>query len=149
MKLAAIGLVAALLAACGGRPTPAPTATATPVYAPQPTATHFVHLLDSRRFDPDHLQGQPGQLVKLVLVGGKQKHDLTSPGLNINLDVPPGQTEIILVELPSQPGTYEFWSAQPGDREGGMIGQFEVKPQQVRASMIAPGDGLSLGERTR
>jgi hypothetical protein len=119
---------ALLLAACGRGSGPPATPTPSVVYAPKPTATFFLHLLDSRRFDPDTLKGEPGQLVKLVLVGDKHKHDLTSPGLNINIDVPPNQVEIIQVELPSQPGTYDFWSAQPGDREGGMTGHFEVKP---------------------
>jgi len=115
-----------LLAACSriGAPLPSPAPTAVP--APKPTATYFIHFLDSRRFDPDQLRGEAGQLVKLVLVGDKQKHDLTSPGLNINIDVPPGQVEIIDVELPAAPGTYEFWSGQPGDRDGGMVGRFEV-----------------------
>ena len=128
MRLRLVWLLAGWLAACGGRTAASPSTAATPVYAPQPTATYFVHLLDSRRFDPAQLRGEPGQLVKLVLVGDKQKHDLTSPGLNVNLDVPPGQTLIITVELPAQPGSYEFWSAQPGDREGGMSGYFEVQP---------------------
>ncbi|HLG73193.1 MAG TPA: hypothetical protein VK009_22455 [Chloroflexota bacterium] len=116
-----------VLAACGRGSTPAATPTPSVVYAPKPTATFFIRLLDTRRFQPSTLEGEPGQLVKLVLVGDKQKHDLTSPGLNINIDVPPNQVEIIQVELPAQPGTYEFWSNQPGDREAGMTGQFEVK----------------------
>ncbi|MFI5266853.1 MAG: hypothetical protein ACHQ7M_05680 [Chloroflexota bacterium] len=98
------------------------------MYAPKPVATHFIRLLDSRRFEPAELQGEPGQLVKLVLVGDKQKHDFTSPGLNVNIDVPPAAVEIITVELPNKAGSYEFWSAQPGDREGGMAGHFEVQP---------------------
>ena len=116
----------AALAACG-RSAPAVPATPTPVYAPKPTATFFIHLLDARRFDPAELQGEPGQLVKLVLVGGQQKHDFTSPGLNVNIDVPPNQVEVIQVELPAEPGSYDFWSAQPGDRDGGMTGRLEVK----------------------
>jgi hypothetical protein len=120
-------LALALLAGCAPRSAPA-SATPTIVPAPKPAATFFVHLLDSRRFDPDQLQGQPGQLVKLVLVGDKQKHDFTSPDLNVNLDVPPGQVEIIQVQLPAAPGDYEFWSAQPGDKEGGMVGHFQVQP---------------------
>ena len=115
------------LTACGAKP-PAVPATPAPVYAPKPATTHFIHLLDSRRFEPAELRGEPGQLVKLVLVGDKQKHDFTSPGLNVNLDVPPAAVEIISVELPAKPGSYEFWSAQPGDREGGMTGHFEVQP---------------------
>ena len=87
----------------------------------------MIRLLDSRRFEPAELQGEPGQLVKLVLFGGKQKHDFSSPGLNVNLDVLPEKVEIILVELPAKPGTYEFWSAQPGDREAGMVGRFHVQ----------------------
>ncbi len=124
-------LVALALSACGSAPRA--SATPTPVYAPQPTATHFIRFLDSRRFEPADLEGQPGQLVKLVLVGGKQKHDLTSPGLNVNIDVLPEKVEIIQVELPSKPGTYEFWSAQPGDREGGMVGRFHVQPVAHRS----------------
>jgi hypothetical protein len=120
-------LVLGLLTSCGGGPAASARPAPTPVYAPQPTATHFIHLLDSRRFNPASLQGEPGQLVKLVLIGDKQKHDFTSPSLNVNLDVPPGQTKIISVELPSQAGSYEFWSAQPGDREGGMAGRFDVR----------------------
>lgn len=115
------------LTGCGSRRA-APSASPTPVYAPKPAATHVIHLLDSRRFEPPDLQGNAGELVKLVLVGDRQKHDFTSPGLNVNLDVPAGSVEIITVELPDRPGSYEFWSAQPGDREGGMIGHFEVKP---------------------
>jgi len=115
-----------LFAACAGKP--APSAAPTPVYAPKPAATHFIHLLDSRRFAPAELQGESGQLIKLVLVGDKQKHDFTSPSLNVNLDVPPQAVEIIMVKLPAKPGSYEFWSAQPGDREGGMIGHVEVLP---------------------
>ncbi|MBV8083248.1 MAG: hypothetical protein JO247_00390 [Chloroflexi bacterium] len=114
-----------VLAACSGPGASAP-ATPTPVYAPKPTATFFVHLLDSRRFDPAELNGQPNQLVELVLVGAQQKHDVTSTDLNINIDVPPGQVEVIDVQLPAKPGTYEFWSAQPGDREGGMVGHMVV-----------------------
>jgi hypothetical protein len=127
IRRAASGLsLLALLTACGGKPA-ATSATPTPVYAPKPVATHFIHLLDSRRFDPAQLDGEPGQLVKLVLVGDKQKHDFTSPGLNVNIDVPPAAVEIVTVELPAQAGSYEFWSAQPGDREGGMTGRFEVQ----------------------
>ena len=122
LSLACAGLA---LSACGAKPA-APPATPTPVYAPKPAATLTVHLLDSRRFEPANLQGQTGELVKLVLIGGKQKHDFTSPDLNVNLDVPPGSVEIITVELPAKPGSYTFWSAQPGDREAGMEGHFEV-----------------------
>jgi len=129
----AAALLAGLLAACA-RGAPAPPPTPTVVQAPKPTATFFVHLLDSRRFDPAQLRGQPGQLVKLVLVGDKQKHDFTSPDLNVNLDVPPGQVEIIMVELPRSSGSYDFWSAQPGDREGGMVGHFEVQPAVAPSS---------------
>jgi uncharacterized cupredoxin-like copper-binding protein len=117
-----------LLAACGGKPAASPASTPTAVYAPKPVATHFIHLLDTKRFQPAQLEGEPGQLVKLVLVGDKQKHDFTSPGLNVNIDVPPAAVEIITVELPAKPGSYDFWSAQPGDREGGMRGHFDVQP---------------------
>jgi Cupredoxin-like domain len=125
-----VGLVICLcLVGCSIGRGSAPTPTATPVYAPKPLASHFVHLLDTHRFDPAQLQGQAGELVELVLVGDKQKHDFTSPDLNVNIDVPAGQVEIIQVELPSRPGSYEFWSAQPGDREAGMVGHFEVLGQ--------------------
>jgi len=117
-----------LSAGCGGKAAPAVPPTPTPIYAPKPAETHFIKLLDTRRFDPAQLQGQPGELVKLVLVGGKEKHDFTSPDLNVNIDVPPDQVEIITIELPAKPGSYEFWSAQPGDREGGMAGHFQVQP---------------------
>ena|SRR5579862_4765840 len=127
-RLVALPVACALLAGCSVRPAPAATPTSTPVLAPKPVASHFVHLLDTHRFDPAELQGGAGQLVELVLVGDKQKHDFTSPALNVNIDVPPGQVEIIRVELPARPGTYEFWSAQPGDREAGMVGHFEVVP---------------------
>ncbi len=121
-------LLALLLAGCGPRPASSAVPTPAPVYAPKPTATFFIHLLDARRFEPASLQGQPGQLVKLVLVGDKHKHDLTSPGLNVNIDVPPEAVEVIEVELPAVAGTYDFWSAQPGDRDGGMVGHLEVLP---------------------
>lgn len=98
------------------------------MYAPQPVATHFVQLSDGHRFEPAQLEGGTGQLVELVLRGDKQKHDFTSPELNVNIDVPPGQTEIILVELPAKPGSYDFWSAQPGDKDAGMVGHFDVHP---------------------
>lgn len=124
-RLVPLPVVCILLAGCSVRPariSPTPT----PVYAPKPVASHVVHLLDTHRFDPAQLQGGAGQLVELVLVGDKQKHDFTSPDLNVNIDVPPGQVEIIRIELPSRPGNYEFWSAQPGDRDAGMVGQYEV-----------------------
>lgn len=124
--IAGLLALAVLLAACGGSAAPSVSPAPTVVYAPKPVATHFIHLLDSRRFDPPELEGEAGQLVKLVLVGDKKKHDFTSPGLNVNIDVPPDQVEIIQVELPPA-GSYEFWSAQPGDRDGGMSGRFVVK----------------------
>jgi len=102
-----------------------PSATATAVTAPKPDTTQFVRLLDSRRFDPARLSGRAGELVELVLVGGDQKHDFTSPGLNVNIDVLPHRVEVIQVRLPAA-GTYDFWSGQPGDRDGGMAGQFVV-----------------------
>lgn len=122
----ALAFACLALAGCAGKAAP-PPATPTPVYAPKPAATYVVHLLDSRRFEPPDLQGQTGELVKLVLIGGKQKHDFTSPDLNVNLDVPAGSVEIITVELPAKAGSYAFWSAQPGDREGGMEGHFQVQ----------------------
>ena len=126
---AAYLVLALLLTGCNGiAAKPAATATPTPVYAPQPSATFFIRFLDTGRFQPAQLRGQPGQLVKLVLVGGQRKHDFTSPSLNVNIDVPPQQVQIINVELPMKPGAYDFWSAQPGDRQGGMVGQFLVEP---------------------
>jgi uncharacterized cupredoxin-like copper-binding protein len=117
-----------MLAGCGRASTASGPPTPTPVYAPKPTATFFVHLLDSRRFDPSELRGRPGQLIELVLIGAQQKHDVTSKDLNINIDVLPGQVQIIHVQLPAIPGTYDFWSAQPGDREAGMTGHVIVTP---------------------
>ncbi|MGH2470526.1 MAG: hypothetical protein ACRDGF_10650 [Chloroflexota bacterium] len=117
----------ALLAGCGGSTTaPSIAPTPTPVYAPKPSATYVIQLQDAGRFVPAKLRGQPGQLVKLVLKGDHRKHDFTSPSLNVNIDVLPESVEIIDVKLPATPGIYDFWSAQPGDREAGMTGQFVV-----------------------
>lgn len=110
---------------------PKPTATAIPtsvVAAGKPAATYFVHALDTRRFNPATLRGRPGELVELVLVGDQRKHDFTSPSLNLNLDLPPGQVETIILRLPAKAGVYAFWSAQPGDRQAGMTGHFDVAP---------------------
>ena len=122
----AAALLVGCLSGCGiGRQA---RATPTPIYAPKPVSTTFVHLSDSHRFEPSQLEGEPSQLIELVLVGDAQKHDFTSPDLNANIDVPPKQVEIIRIELPAKPGDYEFWSAQPGDKDAGMIGHFQVRP---------------------
>jgi len=130
-RTAAVALLALLLlsacAAANVPAAPAPRAAAAAVFAPKPTQTDVLRFLDSGSINPARLEGQPNQLVLLLLVGDQRKHDLTSPGLNINVDVPPGQVEEIMVQLPATAGSYAYWSAQPGDRAAGLHGIFIVR----------------------
>lgn len=130
--LAGTLLLAGCATAAVQKPVPIPTAAL--VSAAKPAATYFVHALDTRRFSPARLRGQPDELVELVLIGDQRKHDFTSPSLDLNLDLPPGQVQTVVLRLPTKPGSYAFWSAQPGDRQGGMIGHFDVQPAASAAA---------------
>ncbi|MGH2364446.1 MAG: hypothetical protein ACRDGF_08235 [Chloroflexota bacterium] len=119
-----------LLNGCAATSAPvasAPGPAASAVYAPKPGQTDVLRFVDSGSINPARLEGQPNQLVLLLLVGGQRKHDLTSPGLNINVDVPPRQVKEITVQLPAVTGSYAYWSAQPGDRAAGMQGVVIVR----------------------
>jgi uncharacterized cupredoxin-like copper-binding protein/mono/diheme cytochrome c family protein len=51
---------------------------------------------------------------------GVTAHDFSIDALNINVALPPGATETVVINAP--PGSYEFYCNVPGHKEAGMVG---------------------------
>lgn len=96
-KLRHVGLIlivgAIFLSACGSK------------------AAHFtIEAKDNLTFTPDIITVQSGQTVQLTLVNhGKLPHTFSVPALNIEIQMPPGQTSQGTFTAP-EAGEYEFSS---------------------------------------
>jgi len=121
-------LASALL--CAGSIFAAPPDTA-------PEGTIAVKLGDYR-FSPDTLNVRAGETVRLELTNTDHvtPHNLTleadSAGLNVNVDVGPGKTEVVDIK-PLVPGSYPFYCNKKllflkSHREHGMEGTLIVTP---------------------
>ena len=77
-------------------------------------------------FNPDTFSVDPGRPVELVVENMNDvNHTFTIDELNIDLRVLPGQQQEITF-TPAETGTYEFYCAEPGHREQGMVGLLGV-----------------------
>jgi nitrite reductase (NO-forming) len=56
---------------------------------------------------------------------GVTAHNFSIDALKISVDLPPGQTQHVVINAP--PGTYEFYCDVPGHKEAGMVGTLTVK----------------------
>lgn len=94
-------------------------------------------ILDSYRYQPDHLVVQAGAAVELVLtsVTVLTPHNFVlrdlDAGLNVDQDVGAGETVTVRF-TPSKPGLYTFYCDKkllffPSHREKGMEGLLEVR----------------------
>ncbi len=78
------------------------------------TPAYTIEAKDNLTFTPDNITIKPGQTVALTLVNnGKLDHTFTAPDLNIEFQMPAGETttETFVV---SKPGEYRFFCAVIG-----------------------------------
>jgi len=78
---------------------------------------------DNLTFTPDTIAVKPGQTVELTLVNkGKLPHTFTVPDLNIEVQMPPGETNKATFTAPKT-GEYYFFS--------GVLGEFDTMKGKI------------------
>ncbi|MBI1973356.1 cupredoxin domain-containing protein [Candidatus Micrarchaeota archaeon] len=75
----------------------------------------------SLRFAPDSITVKAGDHVHLTIVNKDVFHTFTIDELGVNFQLPAGQTKEFDFTA-SKSGTFAFYCAVPGHREGGMHG---------------------------
>ena len=76
-------------------------------------------------FDPVELNATAGSITFILPNEGAAQHDFTIDELGIKVDLPPGATETLEVDIPA--GTYQFYCSIPGHKDAGMVGTLVVE----------------------
>ena len=79
---------------------------------------------------------------------GTTTHSFTIPDLNISVDVAPGETQRIQIQL--RPGTFSVYSGKPGDVEAGLTGTLTILPGVAPTPIPgarSPEASVSINER--
>ena len=123
-RLAAVGLLVWLLAACGGSDGGCAN-------TGQPPADHIVKMtmLDTMRFVPDSFTVKAGQTVCVELTNnGVLIHDFVvrDGDQETRVELSGGKHGVALFRAPTVPGEYEFVCTVPGHTEAGMKGVMRV-----------------------
>jgi plastocyanin len=71
------------------------------------------------------LSAPAGTVTLTITNEGAALHDFVIDALDIKVDLPPGGTQTVEVDLPA--GTYEFYCSIPGHKEAGMVGTLVVE----------------------
>ena len=122
-RLAAVGLLVWLLAACGSDGGCANTG--------QPPADHTIKMtmLDTMKFVPDSFTVKAGQTVCVELTNnGVLIHDFVvrDGDQETRVELSGGKHGVALFTAPAVPGEYEFACIVPGHTEAGMKGVMRV-----------------------
>jgi uncharacterized cupredoxin-like copper-binding protein len=123
--LSALLLGAVALAACGGQP-----ATGKPAGGASSAQAVTVKSLDTMKFDPATITVRANSPVGVTLdnSGAGLVHDFVIDnlgGTKVHIEAQPNQKATGQF-TPTAPGTYQFYCAQPGHKEAGMVGTLTV-----------------------
>jgi uncharacterized cupredoxin-like copper-binding protein len=122
-RLAAVGLLVWLLAACGGSDGGCANTGG-------PPADHTVKMtmLDTMKFVPDSFTVKAGQTVCVDLTNmGVLIHDFViREGGETRVELSGGKQGLVVFTAPPVPGEYEFACIVPGHQEAGMKGVMRV-----------------------
>jgi uncharacterized cupredoxin-like copper-binding protein len=117
-QLAVVVPMALLLAACGGNGTVAATSS---------SADLTIKAKDKLRFEPNTLVAKVGQAVTVVIENvGRTEHSFVIDALHVDSGGIPGGQQGMVNFSAERPGNYTFYSSQPGERTGGMVGTLTV-----------------------
>lgn len=101
---------------------------ASPGIAPELLAGLPVLETPGMQFDQSQLRARVGEPVALHLANTHSvPHSFDIDALNVHVPVAAGQEGLVLF-VPQQAGTYEFYCGVPGHRESGMVGTLTVEP---------------------
>ncbi len=115
LRVLAVLLLAASLAACGAAATPSPAGTDVTI-----TATEFA-------YEPSSVEAPAGSTITFTLENkGSVEHDITIDALNFQLYAAVGETPSLSTPALAA-GSYEFHCSIPGHKEAGMTGTITVK----------------------
>ncbi|HEY8488759.1 cupredoxin domain-containing protein [Thermaerobacter litoralis] len=110
-------MLALLLSGCGARPWGPRTLTLT--------------LTPDFTIEPREVVVRPGETVRLVVVNTDPRlpHQVRSAGkLGPDLEVPPGQRQVVEWTAPAEPGAFPIWCGMPGHRKNGMVARVVIRP---------------------
>ncbi|MFT4041266.1 MAG: cupredoxin domain-containing protein [Thermomicrobiales bacterium] len=97
-------------------------------------------------FEPKDFSIPANTNVKIILPNeGAAAHNFSIPDMDISVDVAPGETKDVVVNLPA--GEYSFDCDVPGHKEAGMIGTLTVEEGAGGAAPAADGTPAA-GEAT-
>ncbi|EKP95465.1 putative copper-binding protein [Thermaerobacter subterraneus DSM 13965] len=113
-------LVVALLAAgCGARPWGPRTITLT--------------LTPEFTMEPREVVVRPGETVRLVVVNADTRlpHQVRSAAkLGPDLELEPGQRQVLDWKAPAEPGAFPIWCGMPGHRKNGMVARVVIRGER-------------------
>ena len=124
-RLAAVGLLVWLLAACGGSDGGCANAGSPPA---DPDHTIKMTMLDTMKFVPDSFTVKAGQTVCVDLTNmGVLIHDFViREGGETRVELSGGKQGLVVFTAPPVHGEYEFACIVPGHKEAGMKGVMRV-----------------------
>lgn len=111
-----------------GEPTVAPTAAGSPEAGGDETAGGEQEITITAHdiyFDPAEITAKAGKVKFILPNEGAAPHDFSIDDLNIQVDMPPGETQTLEVDLPA--GTYQYYCNVPGHKDAGMVGTLVVE----------------------
>ena len=98
-------------------------------------------------FEPKEITIPANTNVKFILPNqGAAAHNFSIPDQDISVDVAPGETKDVVVNLPA--GEYAFDCNVPGHKEAGMIGTLKVVEGAGGAAPAAAGTPAAGAEAT-
>lgn len=119
----AVGLLA-LLTACG-------SSEETPTAPEQDVTADYEIVMNDMRFEPAVISGAPGETLEILLRNTDTVvHDFTVDDLDgesTQIELQPRQELSFSLNLPDEPGEWEFYCSIPGHRQLGMVGVIQVQ----------------------
>ena len=98
-------------------------------------------------FDPKEITIPANTNVKVILPNeGAAVHNFSIPDQDISVDVAPGETKDVVINLPA--GEYAFDCNVPGHKEAGMVGTLKVEEGAGGAAPAAGGTPAAGAEGT-
>ncbi len=85
-----------------------------------------VEMTDDLKFKPATFSGAPGEYKFKLVNKGTQDHDFSIAGTSIKHELAGGESKDVTITL-EKAAKYEIICNQPGHKDGGMKGTFEVK----------------------